>query len=50
MSVEIFKDIETFANAMIEKYFQSLPNDVVSDIGSGWGYMKTKINESGFKW
>ncbi len=50
MSVEIFKDRETFANAMIDKYFQSLPNDVVSDIGSGWGHMKTKIKESGFKW
>ena len=50
MSVEVFKDREVFANKMIDKYFNSLPNNVVSDIGSGWGNMRSKIESNGFKW
>lgn len=40
---EIFENRGIFANAMLDKYFSLAPTSVVSDIGAGFGFMKTKI-------
>ncbi len=42
---EIFENRGIFANAMLDKYFSLAPTDVVSDIGAGFGFMKTKIED-----
>ncbi|WP_298119915.1 methyltransferase domain-containing protein [Flavobacterium sp.] len=45
-----YKDRAIFANAMLDKYFQSAPNKVVSDIGAGFGHMQNKIESLGATW
>ncbi len=40
----------TFANEMLDKYYSKSPNKIVSDIGSGYGHMKSKIISLGAIW
>ncbi|MFN3908568.1 MAG: class I SAM-dependent methyltransferase [Flavobacterium sp.] len=48
--IQVFEGRAAFAKAMITKYQSNFPNSKVSDIGSGWGNMKTIIEGAGLKW
>lgn len=39
-----------FANAMLDKYFDSAPSSVISDIGAGFGHMQSKVEAIGGIW
>ena len=39
-----------FANAMLDTYFGSAPNKVISDIGAGFGHMQSKVEGIGGVW
>ena len=43
MKIKEYKDRAIFANEMLDKYFTSTPNLIVSDIGAGFGHMQNKI-------
>lgn len=43
-------DRATFANQMLDKYYPKAPNKIISDIGSGFGHMKTKIESLNATW
>jgi SAM-dependent methyltransferase len=45
-----YKDRAVFANEMLNKYFASTPNKVISDIGAGFGHMQNKIESLGATW
>lgn len=48
--LNIFKSRHDFAKTMLEKYFPLAPNNTVSDIGAGFGFMKPLIEEVGGAW
>ena len=48
--IKIFKDRAIFANKMLDKYYKTSPNTIVSDIGSGFGHMQNKIESLGATW
>ena len=48
--IKIFKDRAIFANEMLDKYYKTSPNTIVSDIGSGFGHMQNKIKSLGATW
>ena len=48
--INIFKDRAIFANEMLDKYYKTSPNTIVSDIGSGFGHMQNKIESLGATW
>ena len=48
--IKIFKDRAIFANEMLDKYYKTSPNTIVSDIGSGFGHMQNKIESLGATW
>ena len=48
--IELYKNRALFANAMLDKYFAGAPNTVISDIGAGFGHMKTKIESLHATW
>lgn len=48
--IKEYKDRASFANEMLDKYFNAMPNNVVSDIGAGFGHMKDKIESLGATW
>ena len=41
---------KVFASEMLDKYFSQVPNNVISDIGAGYGNMKGAIEELGAIW
>ena len=45
-----FETRAEFAEKMVDKYFNELPNNVVSDIGAGFGHMQSFIESKGFVW
>lgn len=49
-SIKEYIDREIFANTMLDKYYKKAPNEVVSDIGAGFGFMKSKIESLGKEW
>lgn len=48
--IKIYKDRAMYANEMLDTYFASAPNTIVSDIGAGFGHMQTKIESLGATW
>ncbi len=48
--LNIFKSRHDFAETMLTKYFPLGPNTLVSDIGSGFGFMKPLIQNVGGTW
>lgn len=49
-SIKLYKNRAVFANEMLDKYFSKAPNNVVSDIGAGYGHMRQKIENIGAQW
>jgi 2-polyprenyl-3-methyl-5-hydroxy-6-metoxy-1,4-benzoquinol methylase len=49
-SINEYINREVFANMMLDKYYQEAPNDIVSDIGAGFGFMKAKIESLEKQW
>lgn len=39
-----------FANEMLDKYYQDAPNNIISDIGAGFGHMRVKVESLGGIW
>jgi len=39
-----------FANEMLDKFYKNSPNHIISDIGAGFGHMKTKIDNLNAVW
>ncbi|WP_158293177.1 methyltransferase domain-containing protein [Tamlana fucoidanivorans] len=50
MNIDTYQNREVFAKAMLEKYMSQSPNNFVSDIGAGYGHMKTNVEQLGAKW
>jgi hypothetical protein len=49
--MKIYKDRETYVLDMLQKYKTSCPTKVLSDIGSGWGWLKEHdAFENGLQW
>lgn len=48
--IKTYNDRATFANEMLDKYYSKSPNKIVSDIGAGFGHMKSKIINLGAIW
>lgn len=48
--IENYSNRGAFADAMLDKYFMSSPNNIISDIGAGFGHMKNKIEAVGCIW
>lgn len=46
----IYNSRGAFAKAMLKKYALQAPNKIVSDIGAGFGHMKSPIEEINAKW
>jgi SAM-dependent methyltransferase len=46
----IFKNRSEFANTMLKKYLSISPNNIISDVGSGFGHMKEYVEELNAKW
>lgn len=49
-NVDIFKDRSFFASNMLNKYAPFAPNNIVSDIGAGFGHMKKTVENLGAIW
>jgi 2-polyprenyl-3-methyl-5-hydroxy-6-metoxy-1,4-benzoquinol methylase len=47
---KIYQDRAVFANAMLDKYFPTAPNKIVSDIGAGFGHMQDKVTALNATW
>lgn len=45
-----YKDRAQFAHEMLHRYIEKAPNNVVSDIGAGYGHMQHKIESLGCVW
>lgn len=41
--VKVYSNRSYFAFAMLDHYFKQAPNTIISDIGSGFGFMEEKI-------
>ncbi|MFH6769642.1 hypothetical protein V8G56_12895 [Gaetbulibacter aquiaggeris] len=50
IKTETFKNRTIFANTMLDRYYSKSPNLIVSDIGTGFGHMKDKIESLNRKW
>lgn len=50
MKIASYENRDIFTQKMMDKYFKYLPNNVISDIGSGWGNMQECIESRGFEW
>lgn len=48
--IKKYVDRAIFANEMLDKYYPKAPNQIISDIGSGFGHMQTKIESLGATW
>lgn len=48
--IKKYVDRAVFANEMLDKYYPKSPNQIISDIGSGFGHMKSKITSLGATW
>ncbi|OIQ22719.1 class I SAM-dependent methyltransferase [Lacinutrix sp. MedPE-SW] len=48
--IEIYNNRSVFGITMLNKYFTKAPNNVVSDIGAGYGNMKQHIEEINGIW
>lgn len=48
--IESYKNRGEFADKMLNKYFLKSPNSIVSDIGAGFGHMKSSIIALGGNW
>ncbi len=48
--IKIYNDRAIFANEMLDKYYQTSPNTIISDVGSGFGHMQNKIESLGATW
>ena len=48
--IKIFNDRAIFANEMLDQYYQTFPNTIISDVGSGFGHMQNKIESLGATW
>lgn len=48
--IKIYKDRAIYANEMLDAYYQTTPNTIVSDIGAGFGHMQHKIESLGATW
>ncbi len=46
----IYKDRALFANEMLDKYYPTSPNTIISDIGAGYGHMQNKVESLGAEW
>lgn len=50
MKLESYKNRKEFANLMLDKYCLDAPNNVISDIGAGFGHMREKVESLGAVW
>jgi 2-polyprenyl-3-methyl-5-hydroxy-6-metoxy-1,4-benzoquinol methylase len=48
--IKEYKDRGIFANQMLDHYFTTAPNTIVSDIGAGFGFMQKKVESIGGTW
>ncbi len=48
--IKIYKDRAVFSNEMLDNYFKTSPNSIISDIGAGYGHMQNKIESIGATW
>ena len=48
--IKTYTDRAIFANEMLDKYFTTTPNTVISDIGAGFGHMQQKIDSLNATW
>ena len=48
--IKIYKDRAIYANEMLDRYFKTAPNTIISDIGAGFGHMQNKIESLGATW
>ena len=46
----IYKDRAFFANDMLDNYYATAPNTIISDIGAGFGFMQNKVESLGAEW
>jgi len=49
-NIKSFPNRAEFAHAMIDKYNGQVPNNIVSDIGAGYGHMQQKVEAIGGIW
>lgn len=47
---KVYKDRESFAVEMLNKYSKQAPNNTLSDIGSGFGWFEKHAINAGFDW
>jgi SAM-dependent methyltransferase len=50
MNIKEYQDRSKFAHEMLDRYFDLAPNNVISDIGAGFGHMEKKIISLGGVW
>lgn len=48
--IKIYKDRAVYASQMLDRYYPTAPNAVVSDVGAGFGHMQGKIESLGATW
>jgi 2-polyprenyl-3-methyl-5-hydroxy-6-metoxy-1,4-benzoquinol methylase len=48
--MKIFESREVYASKMIEKYYKTFPNNIVSDVGSGFGWMQQHVKKFNLIW
>lgn len=48
--INIYKDRADFGKTILRKYITNAPNKIVSDIGAGFGHMKTEIESLDATW
>lgn len=48
--IETFENRSVFANIMLERYINACPNNIVSDIGAGFGHLRGKVESLGAVW
>lgn len=48
--IQDFKDRAIFANEMLDKYYPKAPNNIISDIGAGYGHMQSKVESLNATW
>ena len=48
--ITIYKDRAIFTNEMLDAYFKSAPNKIISDIGAGFGHMQNKVESLDADW
>jgi len=48
--IESYYNRGEFANQILDKYYRNAPNNIISDIGAGYGHMKQKVKAIGGIW